>query len=114
MMHEAMKSRETEMSESPTARFLTSAIRVSGLSQTEIAKRIGYSWPNVISMMKQGQTKVPIDRIPALAQTCGVDERVFLETALAEYQPEVWEVLSHHLQPRGEGRTEGTEGGSVE
>lgn len=114
MTRETMERREASLTDSPTARFLTSAIRVSGLSQTEIAKRSGYARPNVISMMKQGQTKVPIDRIPALAQTCGVDERVFLETALQEYQPEVWEVLSRHLLPRDEGRTEGTEGGAVE
>lgn len=82
---------------SPTARFLGEAIRSSCLSQRTIADRIGYPNANVISMMKNGVTKVPIDRIPQLAKVCGVDERTFLEIALSEYHPAVWRVLQHHM-----------------
>ena len=78
---------------SPTAEFLTRAIEDSGVTHTEIADRAGFGAPNVISMMRLGRMKVPIDRIPDIAAACGVDDRRFLRIALAEYHPEVWEVL---------------------
>lgn len=85
------------MTASPTARFLDEAIRNSPLTQSEIAARAGFPKPNVLSMMKSGDTKVPLVRIPGLAQALGVDRTRFLEIALAEYHPEVHEILTEVL-----------------
>jgi transcriptional regulator with XRE-family HTH domain len=82
---------------SPTARFLDEAIRTSTLTQSEIAARAGFPKPNVLSMMKLGVTKVPLARIPGLAQALGVDCGRFLEIAIAEYHPEVSEILTEVL-----------------
>ena len=82
---------------SPTARMLDEAIRNSPLTQSEIARRAGFSKPNVLSMMKSGLTKVPLARIPALAGTLEIDQTEFLDCALAEYHPEVHEVLTDVL-----------------
>jgi transcriptional regulator with XRE-family HTH domain len=82
---------------SPTARFLDEAIRNSPLTQAEIAARAGFPKPNVLSMMKLGQTKVPLVRIPGLAQALDVDRTEFLEIALAEYHPEVHQILTEVL-----------------
>jgi hypothetical protein len=78
---------------SPTAEFLTRAIEDSGATHTEIADRAGFGAPNVISMMRLGRMKVPLDRIPDIADACGADDRHFLRIAMAEYHPEVWNVL---------------------
>ena len=78
---------------SPTADFLGRAIDAAGLTHVEIAERAGFGAPNVISMMRTGRMKVPLDRIPDLAAACGVSERQFLRVAMAEYHPEVWDVL---------------------
>ncbi len=99
MTNEMMEPSENVRADRSTAGFLTSAIQASGLSQVEIAKRSGYQRPNVISMMKKGQCKVPIARVPALARACGADEWVFLKTALKEYHPEVWDTIRHYLLP---------------
>lgn len=80
-----------------TATYLKNAIETSGLTQREIARRAGFETPNMISMMKTGDTKVPIDRIPALADALGVSAFAFLRTAMLEYQPEVWDVLTKAL-----------------
>lgn len=85
------------MNYSPTARMLDEAIRVSPLTQAEIAKRAGFPKPNVLSMMKTGLTKVPLARIPALATILEIDRTAFLECALEEYHPEVHEVLCEVL-----------------
>ena len=82
---------------SPTARMLSDAIENSPLTQAEIARRAGFPKPNVLSMLKRGQTKVPLTRIPALAKALGIDQTKFLECALLEYHPEVHEVLTDVL-----------------
>jgi transcriptional regulator with XRE-family HTH domain len=78
---------------STTAIMLTKAIEASELTQREIADRVGFRQANIISMLKTGETRVPLDRIPALAQTLGMNERDFLLTAIAEYHPGIHEVL---------------------
>lgn len=83
----------TTTTTSPTALFFADAIERSGKTQREIAQELGFSKPNFVSMMKTGETRVPIDRIPALAAACGADERQFLVTALMEYHPELWRTL---------------------
>ena len=85
------------MISSPTARMLDEAIQNSPLTQAEIAKRAGFPKPNVLSMMKSGQTKVPLARVPSLAAVLDIDETQFLDCALAEYHPEVHEVLTEVL-----------------
>ena len=81
------------MTFSPTASMLSKAIDASGLTQREIADRIGLKHPNVISMIKQGTTRVPLNRIPALSQALGMDEKDFLILAIQEYHPGVHEIL---------------------
>ena len=78
---------------SPTAEHLANAIRSSRKTQKVIAREVGIPRPNVLSMMKLGQCKVPIDRIPALAKACGVPAAPLLKVALAEYHPEILAVL---------------------
>ena len=78
---------------SPTAAMLEKAIEASELTQREIADRAGFKHANIISMLKSGETRVPLNRIPALAQTLGMNEREFLILAIQEYHPGVHEVL---------------------
>lgn len=78
---------------SKTAAFLARAIEFSGKTQREIAAAAGFSKPNILSMMKKGQTKVPIDRVAALAAACHVDPAYFLRLVLEEYHPEVLAVI---------------------
>ncbi|MBB3713292.1 transcriptional regulator with XRE-family HTH domain [Limimaricola variabilis] len=81
------------MTTSPTAAFLKLAIANSDLTQREIAQQAGLPKPNVLSMMKTGETKVPLNRIPALAEACRVDAATFIRIAMTEYHPEIWRVL---------------------
>ena len=78
---------------SPTAEYLANAIRSSHKTQKAIAKEVGLPRPNALNMMKLGECKVPIDRIPALALACGAPAAPFLKVALEEYHPELLGVL---------------------
>jgi len=90
----------TKTNRSPTARLLADAIEASGKTQRQIAKDIGYAKPNVLSMMKHGDTRIPLEKIPALARACGVDEQLFMRTALLEYHPAAYGTLMRTFWPR--------------
>lgn len=79
------------------ADYLSAAIDISGKTQKEVANEAGYTKANFLSMMKTGVTKVPIDKVPALARACGVDAKHFLRLALNEYMPDTWEVIQDTL-----------------
>ena len=81
------------MPSSPTAKMLEKIIDQTPLTQREIAQRVGFPKPNVMSMMKNGEMKVPIERIPALAAACDVDPLPLLSCAMEEYAPAAWRVL---------------------
>lgn len=53
-------------------------------SQAEIAEIAGFATPNVISMLKSGATKVPLDRVPKLAEALEVDPAYLLRLALEQ------------------------------
>jgi transcriptional regulator with XRE-family HTH domain len=65
----------------------------SGKTQREIAIEMGFPKPNVLSMIKLGQTKLPLDKAAALAIACGADPVFLIRLALSEYHPNVWHTL---------------------
>jgi hypothetical protein len=75
------------------AEYLEKAIDFSGLTQRELAEAVGYTKPNIISMMKLGQTKIPIEKVPAFAKALGVDRAHFMRLVLQEYMPVVWDTV---------------------
>ena len=81
------------VSTSQTAEHLRKAIDASPKTQRELAKEAGFKHPNVLSMLKQGETKVPIARIPELADALEIPHLPFLMTAIEEYHPEVHQIL---------------------
>jgi transcriptional regulator with XRE-family HTH domain len=79
------------------AEFLTRAIKLSGKTQSEICADIGYSKPNIITMFKQGRTRVPLDKIGPLSRALGVDGRDFFVKVLGEYMPETLRAIKPFL-----------------
>ena len=55
------------------AQYLNTKINESGKTQKEIATEIGYDSPNVITMFKQGLTKLPMNTIGPIARALEVD-----------------------------------------
>jgi transcriptional regulator with XRE-family HTH domain len=71
------------------AKFLTKQLRKQKavLSQREIASKLGYPKSNIISMFKSGEAKVPLEKVPALADALGVDVALLTRLALEQYWP---------------------------
>jgi len=97
---------KSEMTRMSVAERLEKAAGARGKSQREIAAKVGYTRPNVLSMMKLGQTKVPIEKAPLMAETSGVDPADFTRHVMQEYHSAVWEVLAEtfgeFLTPAGQ------------
>lgn len=53
-------------------------------SQIEIATEAGFVNPNMLSLIKSGATKVPVDRVPALARALETDPRLLFLMALEQ------------------------------
>ena len=61
--------------------------RVS-LTHEEIAVKMGYSSPNAASLWKTGKSRVPLDRLPALADLMGVDLAELLPLWMEQHAPD--------------------------
>jgi hypothetical protein len=51
----------------------------------------------MISMLKTGDTKLPLARLGSFANAVGADPVALLKLCLQEYYPDVWEAINLHL-----------------
>lgn len=76
---------------------LARMIQRCGKTHRQIAREAGFPKPNVISMMKSGEMKVPINKAPGLARACGGDPVAFTRLVMEEYEPRAWATLQETL-----------------
>jgi len=76
------------------AEYVSWQINLCGKKQTEIAEEVGFEKPNVITMIKQGKTKVPINKIGSFAKALEVDPVFFMKMVLGEYMPDLLEAIT--------------------
>lgn len=79
------------------ATYLANQLEVCGKTQVEVAEELGYQRPNIITMFKQGKTKIPISVAPRLAKAIGVDPNFFLRMVMNEYMPEVLAAIDESM-----------------
>lgn len=68
----------------PTAKLITDRIRDLShrKTQAEIASEAGFANANMMTFLKSGRNKVPIDRVPSLAKALEVDPAYLMRLAL--------------------------------
>jgi hypothetical protein len=73
----------------PSARFIAARIaELHGIrSQTEIARRAGFKSANVLSMIKDGKTKLPPERVLSVAKALDCEPRKLAEMVVREVVP---------------------------
>ena len=76
------------------AQYLTMHINNSEKTQRQIALEIGYTKPNIITMFKKGDTKLPLEKIGPIAKALGIAPDELLFKVMTEYMPETFEALS--------------------
>lgn len=80
------------------ADFIADRLAESDKTQREIAAECGFETPNIITMFKNGSTKVPLNRIGALAKALDADPAHMLRLAMREYMPDTWESIEDTLK----------------
>lgn len=75
------------------ASFLERRLETSKLSQKEIAKMCEFPSPNIITMFKQGLSKIPIEKTVKLAKALDVDRVEFFKLLMSSYRPKEYEVI---------------------
>lgn len=83
------------------AEYIGQQLALSDKTQKEVAAAIGYDRPNFLTMIKQGQSKLPINKAPDLAKALGIDQVHFLRLVLQEYMPEVWGAVELVIEGSG-------------
>ena len=91
--------------DTPLAQYIAKQIDIQvslGKNQRLIAKEIGYGKPNMISMFKRGEARIPFGKIPALAKSLNVDPaymfRLANSTTLAGSREGYRRNLRHSLE----------------
>ena len=87
----------TEVERITVAQFISQRINESNKSQREIAAEAGFDNPNVVTMLKQGHTKVPLARVGVLARALGIDPAHLLRLVMGEYMPDTWAAVEDVL-----------------
>ena len=64
------------------------------ITLSEIARKIGFPNANIVSMFRMDQAKVPLDKIPALAEALQVDAGHLMRLALEQYWPNKMDVIT--------------------
>lgn len=80
------------------AEFIADRLAESDKTQRQIAEECGFETPNIITMFKKGTTKVPLNRIGALAKAIGSDPAHLLRLVMNEYIPDTWVEIENIMQ----------------
>ncbi|MEP7172696.1 MAG: helix-turn-helix transcriptional regulator [Aestuariivirga sp.] len=63
------------------------------MTQRELAVAMGFSTPNMLSMLRTGDAKVPFTKIPVIAAVLDIDPALLFRFHLREQWPEFEEVV---------------------
>ncbi len=74
-------------------RWLKAAREAAGLTQAELAERVGLRYYTFVSQVESGLGRVPIESQAAWAQAVGLEESAFARTLLRHYEPELHRLL---------------------
>lgn len=62
-------------------------------NQRDVATMVGYDKPNMIAMFKAGTAKVPLDKVPQLAEALDIDPAFLMRLAMTQYWPEYGQAI---------------------
>jgi hypothetical protein len=78
--------------ETGVSALINSMVNESDKTQREIAEECGWL-PNVITMVKLGQMKLPLDKVGPLAKALGINPGILFWMVMKEYAPETLEAI---------------------
>ena len=67
--------------------------KAAGLSQIELAQRLGLKYYTFISQVENGFSRVPTEIMGAWAKELGIEQAAFAKHLLLYYEPELYRLL---------------------
>jgi hypothetical protein len=77
-----------------------------GITDHQVCEAVGFEKEIVFKMIKQGSIKLPLNRVPALAEVLSLDPGQLLKTAMAEASPDLLAVIESVFNPMNLSKTE--------
>lgn len=74
-------------------RWLKEAREAAGLSQRQLAAKVGADYYTFISQLETGRGRIPPDRYRDWAQALNVPERTFVRELMRFYDPITYDIL---------------------
>lgn len=74
-------------------RWLKELRESRGLSQRNLAVRVGAEYYTFVSQLEAGRGRIPPDRYLSWAEALGVEPRTFVRTLLQYYDPVTYQIL---------------------
>lgn len=87
------RAAETKSLRREAGRWLKSAREAAGLTQAEVAERVGLRYYTFVSQVESGVGRVPIESQAAWAEALGLDPGDFARALLRFYEPELFRLL---------------------
>lgn len=85
---------ELQMNQEPTtAQWLSDQQTIANVSDQELADAMGYRSANVIGMLKAGQMRVPLNKVPQLASALNISPASLLRRLLQDADPGLLHVV---------------------
>ncbi|WP_254275401.1 helix-turn-helix transcriptional regulator [Halomonas sp. 3H] len=70
-----------------------------GVANRDLAEAAGYHNQNVITMIRRGKTKLPLDKVEPFARVLRVDSAWLFRLAMSEYMPETLRMIEQCCGP---------------
>jgi transcriptional regulator with XRE-family HTH domain len=87
------KAAQTKTLRQQAGRWLKTAREQRGITQAELAERVGLRYYTFVSQVESGVGRVPIEMQAAWADTLNLDASSFARTLLGFYEPELHRLL---------------------
>ncbi|GHA18273.1 transcriptional regulator [Devosia pacifica] len=87
------KSADTQELRREAGRWLRERREAAGLSQREIAEKVGLEYYTFISQIEAGRGRIPPDRYLSYAHALGLEARPFARTMMRFYDPVTHAIL---------------------
>jgi transcriptional regulator with XRE-family HTH domain len=87
------KAAQIKLLRQQAGRWLKSAREAAGLTQAELAERVGLRYYTFVSQVESGLGRLPIETQGVWAQALGLEPGEFARTLLRYYEPELYRLL---------------------
>lgn len=90
---DAERAEQTKLLRREAGRWLKACREAAGLTQADLAARVGLRYYTFVSQVESGVGRVPIESQGAWAEAVGQDPSAFARTLLRYYEPELHRLL---------------------